>query len=261
MSAMQHAQCDAGLLDQIDRLIGFNRHVTHDLRGPLVSIVGVSELAQKAIARGEMETAEHLLGRLGERASGLLRLIQQLHCLVQADGPLVGTTLELTSLAKGAIEEARASVQVNTKAQVDLRPLPRCWGVDVLLRQVYVNLISNALKFSSSSVAPLIEIGATTVNGQQALYVRDNGIGFRESDIQCLFLPFSRLHGNSYAGDGIGLSFVKQVVERHGGCVWAVTRKRGGATFFFTLKGLSGGASVGGARCVDVPVRTDHVAA
>jgi len=108
----------------------------------------------------------------------------------------------------------------------------------ILLSQVFVNLIGNALKFSSGASRPvLIDVGAieNDIGGTPVFYVRDNGIGFRGVDSTRLFRPFQRLHGARFEGFGIGLSIVKRIIDRHRGEIWAEESAGGGATFFFSL--------------------------
>ncbi len=116
-----------------------------------------------------------------------------------------------------------------------LHPLPLAWGVPGLLRQVFVNLVANAVKFTRDVPRPRIEVGAARGARGTVLYVQDNGVGFDPAQAARLFRPFERLHGARYPGHGIGLSIVKRVVERHGGRVWAEARHAGGAAFCFTL--------------------------
>jgi len=114
-------------------------------------------------------------------------------------------------------------------------PLPVVRGDAGLLRQVYVNLIDNARKFTRHRETPRIEVGALSQHGERVFYVRDNGVGFDADGASRLFEPFRRLHGGRFTGHGVGLSIVKRIVERHGGRIWADARLGEGATFMFTL--------------------------
>ena len=113
--------------------------------------------------------------------------------------------------------------------------LPAVTADPGLLRQVFVNLLGNALKFTRDAVAPQVEVGATSQHGQTVLYVRDNGVGFARESATRLFEPFQRLHGTHFQGSGVGLSIVKRIIERHGGRLWAESTPGEGSTFFFTL--------------------------
>ena len=113
--------------------------------------------------------------------------------------------------------------------------LPTVNGDPELLRQVFSNLIGNAIKFSNRSQRPQVEVATLARDGEQVFIVRDNGVGFDPAAAQRLFKPFQRLHDRSYEGFGVGLSIVKRIVDRHGGRVWAEGQPGQGASFYFTL--------------------------
>jgi len=226
----------ASLQEQLDSLVSFNRHVAHDLRGPLVTLACASQRAQQALQGGDVETASRVLRLLAGRAESLTLLVSELLALAQAgEAPLRFEPVDLTEIARSAVDEWQPAAG----AEIRLYPLPAARCAGTLLRQVFVNLVGNALKFSRHAPHPVVEIGVTQMGPQRALYVQDNGIGFDDAQAARLFEPFARLHGREYAGHGIGLSFVKRVVERHGGRVWATARAPAGATFCFTLAGLA----------------------
>jgi signal transduction histidine kinase len=227
-----------GLAERVGRLASFNRHVVHDLRAPLVSVAGVTQLARQALARGDALVAGEMLALVSSRTESALKLLGDLMALAETDGPLLQSHVDLGALAEGAIEQARWQVPAGAGVRVVLQPLPQVRGVAALLRQVYVNLVANALKFSAGVNAAVVEVGVDDAADGRVLYVRDNGVGFDAAGAGRLFEPFARLHGSAYAGHGLGLSLVKQVVERHGGRVWAEPRVPAGAAFRFTLDGL-----------------------
>lgn len=240
MSTVVHDAQAESLLARLDSLRSFNRQVAHDLRGPLVSVACAAERAQQALASGDVRTAEQLLHLLAVHAGGLKELVTELLALAQAsEAPLHQAPVDLMELARDAVEQARIISGVGEAAEIRLHPLPAITGGAPLLRQVFVNLVCNALKFSRLVEHPLVEIGMVSSGGQRALFVRDNGIGFDPARADRLFQPFSRLHGKEYSGHGVGLSIVKRVVERHGGRVWAAAGVPQGAVFYFTLEGLA----------------------
>jgi signal transduction histidine kinase len=109
-------------------------------------------------------------------------------------------------------------------------------GDQRLLQIVLENLLGNAWKFTSKTKDPVIEFGASKNDDAKTIYfVRDNGVGFNETYADKLFLPFQRLPSPEYAGTGIGLASVQRVIKKHGGQVWAESKKGEGATFYFTL--------------------------
>jgi len=122
------------------------------------------------------------------------------------------------------------------RVTLTMEPLAKAYGDPALIHQVWVNLIGNALKFSSKREKAVIEIGGSTVLGEHIYYVRDNGAGFDMQYADKLFGVFQRLHGSSeFEGTGVGLAIVQRVIRRHGGRTWAVGEVDRGATVYFTL--------------------------
>ena len=230
---------EAALHERLDTLASFNRHVAHDLRGPLVSMAAAAERAQQSLNSGDTAAALRMLGLLAGRAHDLGRLVTDLLALAEADeAALQLEPLDLTELARHAIDDALAAGRGPACAEVRLQALPQANGVGVLLKQVFVNLVGNALKYSGHTDHPLVEVGFVEEGGESAIFVRDNGIGFDAAHASELFKPFCRLHCGGFAGHGIGLSLVRRIVERHGGRVWAVANRPCGAEFRFTLAGM-----------------------
>jgi light-regulated signal transduction histidine kinase (bacteriophytochrome) len=132
------------------------------------------------------------------------------------------------------------------QADIRLDALPETDGDEILLQQVYANLVGNALKFSSKTASPLIEIGAERRGDSPVYFVRDNGAGFDAGHAAKLFKPFERLHSEQeFPGTGIGLALVSLIVQRHGGRIWAESTPGRGSTFRFTLA-QEGSSTLGG---------------
>ena len=142
---------------------------------------------------------------------------------------------EMEPLVRAVLAELLAKTGPATP-ELELHPLPVAWGDETLLRQVWANLLGNALKFSRQRATPRLEIGARAEAGRTIYFVRDNGTGFDMNDAGRLFSPFQRLHhADDFPGHGLGLATVERILRAHGGRIWAEARPDQGATFFFTL--------------------------
>jgi two-component system sensor histidine kinase/response regulator len=139
------------------------------------------------------------------------------------------------TLARSVIEELKPFLEGRNVA-IELKPLPSIMGDYALLRQVFINLLDNALKFTRNREAARIEVGGTENEIETIYSIRDNGAGFDMQYAHKLFGIFQRLHGQTeFEGTGIGLALVQRIIHRHGGRVWAEGKADQGATFFFSL--------------------------
>ena len=117
-----------------------------------------------------------------------------------------------------------------------LEPLPHVPGDRALMRQVWFNLLANAVKFTRQQERPVIEVGCRQEGDETVFYVKDNGVGFDMKYVDKIFEVFQRLHGDEeFEGTGVGLALVKRIIGRHGGRIWAEGKVDRGATFYFTL--------------------------
>lgn len=225
------------LRDMVAALEGFNRQVSHDLRGPLGGIAGAARMADQAFRRGDAAAAGRLLPAIASQAETSMQLMAALLQLARAgNAPLEMKAVAQEPLVREALEELWRGDQALARIAVSVEgPLPEVQGDPALLRQVWVNLLGNAMKFSRQSPSPRVEVGAEASGDALAFFVRDNGVGFADAVAPKLFEPFQRLHGSAYAGHGLGLSIVKRIVQRHGGRIWAESAEGRGATFYFTL--------------------------
>ncbi len=143
--------------------------------------------------------------------------------------------IDIEALARAVVEELKPGM-AGREVTMEIRPLPPCRGDQAMLRQVWVNLISNAIKFTRPKPAALIELGGQAKGAENIYYVRDNGAGFDMQYAEKLFGVFQRLHSvEEFEGTGIGLAIVKRIISRHGGRVWAEGKVDEGATIYFTL--------------------------
>ena len=217
-------------------LESFNRNVSHDLRGPLGGIASAMDLALDALARGDTGLLQRLLPPVRDQARESAALVASLLDLARAGRvELEVREVAPATLIADALKTLRDADASAPAVPVTVQMLPTVVADPGLLRQVFVNLIGNAVKFSREAGTPQIEVGTRSDPDGPVLYVRDNGVGFASADSTRLFEPFQRLHGQRFQGSGVGLSIVKRIVERHGGRVWAESEPGRGATFCFTL--------------------------
>jgi signal transduction histidine kinase len=230
----------------VEGLEAFNRNVAHDLRGPLSGVAGVAALAEQALQRGDTAQAQRLISPIREESERLTSLVHDLGTLAgsnQAPPPHVRTPMNepvREALAELAMDPAHAKLL----AAVDLEvaPLPVAAGAPGLLRQVFVNLIGNALRFASCAECPRVRIGARETADGTAFYVQDNGPGIPPDKEAQLFQPFAKLHGEGLSRTGVGLSIVQRIMRHHRGHVWTERPADGGACFVFTLGGTGADA-------------------
>jgi light-regulated signal transduction histidine kinase (bacteriophytochrome) len=150
--------------------------------------------------------------------------------------PLNWQIVNMNMLVQETLADQRTDIG---ERQIEWRigTLPEARGDPGLLKQVFANLLANAVKYTRPRPAAVIEIGANREDGETAFYVRDNGVGFNMNYSDKLFGVFERLHrAEDFEGTGIGLAIVRRIIQRHGGRVWAVGEPDKGATFYFTLE-------------------------
>jgi signal transduction histidine kinase len=229
----------ADLHATVQRLRSFNRSVSHDLRGPLGAMGGVTRLAIEAIARSDTSRAIHLLSATARHADTLASLVGELLALAEGD-EFDEEIVDLNEIVQDALAQLgwTQAVDRSKMPSIHVAHLPITQGSRGLLRQVFVNLIGNALKFTRDIAAPRIDVGCEQIDGENTIFVRDNGVGFDPGESSALFEPFQRLHGSRFPGTGVGLSMVKRIVERHDGRVWADSKPGAGATFHFTIRAI-----------------------
>ncbi len=215
-------------------LEAFTYSVSHDLRAPLRAIHGFATILCAEEMSALSPAGQDLLGRVVANATRMEQLIDDmLEFSRVTHATLKDSPVDLRSLAQQIAEELR---DINPAAKVEIGPLPVVSGDRAMLRQLLVNLMGNALKYSTKTDQPRIEIGTTLSEGETVYYVRDNGVGFDARYAGDMFKLFRRLHRESeFPGTGVGLVIVKRIVERHGGNVWAESTLGEGASFYFTL--------------------------
>jgi signal transduction histidine kinase len=217
-------------------LEGFSYSVSHDLRAPLRAVVGFAKMLQEDHSEKLDEEARRKIGVIQGEAQRMGLLIDDLLAFSRMGRKAIQMTeVDMTELARGTYEGLNGHHD-GPKAEFHLGSLPRATGDRVLMGQVWVNLLSNALKFSSKRAKPVIEVSWISDEKEHVYFVRDNGAGFDPRYQAKLFGVFQRLHDSSeFPGTGVGLALVQRIVVRHGGRIWADGKPDGGATFYFTL--------------------------
>ncbi len=217
-------------------LESFSYSVAHDLRAPLRILSSYANILSTQHSQELSSDGQFLIGRLAEQSTRLNSLIEDLLRYSQSwNHQIKKRRIDLTALARWALTYLLPEYP-DTLFDISIQQLPESEADPGLMEMVYINLLSNALKFSSRSVKPQIEVGVTTIDNEVAFYVRDNGIGFSMNDADRLFKVFQQLHDEEkFGGTGLGLASVHRIITRHGGRVWAESEPGKGSTFFFTL--------------------------
>lgn len=221
----------------------FSYSVSHDLRAPLRSLTGFSEMLAKRAAGTLDEKNMHYLNVISESARQMGRLIDDLLSFSRMGREeMMKTVVSIDRLVKATVKELEAEAKQGVIVW-EIRQMPDVYGDPSMLKLVVVNLVSNALKFSRTRPQVKIEIGCVPDGEDETIfYVRDNGVGFNMKYADKLFGIFQRLHRqDEFEGTGIGLANVKRIIQRHGGRVWAEGKVNEGATFYFTLQNKGGG--------------------
>jgi light-regulated signal transduction histidine kinase (bacteriophytochrome) len=224
-------------LEEANRdLEAFAYSISHDLRAPLRAIDGFSEILIEDYAGCLDAEGVRLLSVVRDKAERMGMLIDDLLAFSRLGRvELVEATVDMRAVAEAVFVEATSTAD---RERVDFRlgELPPAEGDPMLVRQVWQNLLGNALKFSASREHPLIEVSARDEGTELMYEVRDNGVGFDMRYADNLFGVFQRLHTESeFGGTGVGLSIVQRIVSRYGGRVWAQAEVDKGATFGFAL--------------------------
>jgi light-regulated signal transduction histidine kinase (bacteriophytochrome) len=212
-------------------LESFSYSVSHDLRAPLRAIDGYARMLDEDYAGRLDAEAQRLIGVVRANARKMGQLIDDLLAFSRLGRQAaVSVPLDMTRLARETADELRG------ERVVHCAELPSTHGDAALLKQVWSNLIGNALKYSGKKADARVEVGAREAPGEHVYWVRDNGAGFDMRYADKLFGVFQRLHrADEFEGTGVGLAIVQRIVTRHGGRVWAEGRPGEGACFYFAL--------------------------
>jgi len=231
------AEENARNLRQVNaNLESFTYSVSHDLRAPLRAVDGFSQILLEDYAQQIPAEAVRYLEKVSVGARHMGELIQDLLDLSRLGRkPLQKVRIEPGVVVEQTLKEL-AGEHEGRAVEIEVGDLPPCQGDPSLMKQVYHNLISNALKFTRQREDAKIEIGWQDSGDETVYFVKDNGVGFDMEYADKLFGVFQRLHPvEQFEGTGVGLAIVQRIIRRHGGRVWAEAEVDQGATFYFTL--------------------------
>jgi PAS domain S-box-containing protein len=215
-------------------LEAFSYSVSHDLRAPLRAVDGFSQAVVEDYGPLLPEEGRRYLATIRDGAQRMGALIDDLLTFSRLSrAPLIKQAINVVHQVRGVLADLHAELE-GRRIEISVGDLPECEGDPALLKQVWINLLLNAIKYTRKREAAVVEVGFD----RGAYYVRDNGTGFDMRYAPKLFGVFQRLHrAEEYEGTGVGLAIVERVIHRHGGRVWAEAAPDRGATFHFTLEG------------------------
>jgi PAS domain S-box-containing protein len=224
----------AKLQESNQALQDFSFIAAHDLQEPLRKVKSFGSMLKQRCVDSLGEQEKDFLRRMldaNERMDSLLKALREYSRLTTRAEPFV--EVELTQIIHDVLSDLEVRIE-KTGGKVLVEKLPAIKADPTQMRQLFQNLIANALKFHKEGVKPVIEVRSTTIgNSKLQIVVEDNGIGFEEQYIEKIFTPFQRLHGRDshYEGTGMGLAICKKIVERHGGSITAKSTPGLGTSF------------------------------
>jgi PAS domain S-box-containing protein len=217
-------------------LESFTYSVSHDLRAPIRQIDGFSRILSEKLGPTDDPQIAHCLQRIQDGTRHMGRLVDDLLNLAHIGRqPLRPRAVPLDEIVREVIEDLQHDLGERS-IEWRLHPLPTADCDHGLMKVVFTNLLTNAIKYTRPRSQAVIEVGQTARNGAGGVYVKDNGVGFDMQYADKLFGVFQRLHRpEEFEGTGVGLATVQRIVHKHGGEIWADAVPDGGATFSFTL--------------------------
>jgi PAS domain S-box-containing protein len=226
----------ARLEEAMKELEAFSYSVSHDLRSPLRGIDGFARALMEDYAGSIDQEGQRLIATIRGETRRMGQLIDDLLAFSRAGRqPLSTAPVDMTELARSAFE-ALQERSPRPNVVLDLQPLPEATADRALMRQVFSNLLDNALKFTAREAAPRIEVTGFNSCGENIYCIKDNGVGFDPRYAHKLFGVFQRLHRqDEFEGTGVGLALVQRIIERHSGKTWAESKPTTGTRFYFSL--------------------------
>lgn len=226
----------AQLNDAIKELEAFNYTVSHDLQAPLRVINGFVKIILNEYGDKVDDTGKEYFTYISDNTLKMSQLIKDLLDFARlGEVALHREQADMRPIVDAIVTQARM-ISPDMDTAITIRELPAALCDPPMIKQVWSNLILNAIKYSNKKKYPKIEIGAEILNARPVYYVRDNGVGFDMDKADKLFGVFKRLHSpQDFEGSGIGLATVHRILAKHGGEIWAEAKINEGATFYFTI--------------------------
>jgi len=233
----QKLQAQANNLSAANKeLEAFSYSVSHDLRAPLRAIHGFTNILVEDYASLLDEEGKRVCTVIQDNTTRMSQLIDNLLSFSRLSrAEIQSSPINMASLAKTMYQEL-VTPEEQQRINFEIDTLPEAWGDPILIRQVWTNLISNAVKFTAKKEQAHIEIGSLSNEAEYIYYIKDNGAGFNMQYAEKLFGVFQRLHNeHEFEGTGVGLAIIQRILHRHGGRIWGEGEVNNGATFYFTL--------------------------
>jgi signal transduction histidine kinase len=228
-------QNELELRNSNSELESFAYSVSHDLRAPLRAINGYSTILKSDFEKELSEDAKVIVEKILQNTRSLDQLISDLLQYYRTGKELKPGPISMKTLVEQVCWEIDDKEKMRN-IKFETEELPDAYGDSTLIRQVWYNLISNAVKFTSKKDKALIQIGSENKDGVIIYHVKDNGSGFDMKYYDRMFNIFQRLHmRDEFEGTGLGLALVKRIITKHGGRVWAEAKTDEGASFYFIL--------------------------
>lgn len=219
-------------------LESFSYSISHDLRAPIRGISGFTQILMEDYGVNFDAEGKRIIGKIIENAKQMGQLVDDLLEFSRLGRTeLAEREISMKELATTVYKEL-INLESGREIRFEIQDIPNVRADQPAVRQLWVNLISNAIKYTKKVGSPFIQIGSMESKEGPVFYIKDNGAGFNMQYYNKLFGVFQRLHSNAdFEGTGVGLAIVKRIASRHGGNVWAESKEGEGATFYFTLPG------------------------
>ncbi len=230
-------------LDSLNKELGFRiREIeqltyiaSHDLKEPLRTLVGITQLIQEEYAQKLDETGKKYIEFISNSALRMNELVKSILEYQILGKDRIMSMVDCNIIVTEVLSDLNDSINANN-AKITVQGLPRVSAYATELRLLFQNLINNAIKFRNEDTSPEIIITAQSLEKEWKFAIKDNGIGIKENDREKVFILFKRInHRDEYEGTGIGLAHCKKIVEMHGGKIWIETNDNGGSIFMFTI--------------------------